>query len=113
MFIYKIVSQTLWAEALKHGVFVGAPVDIADGFIHFSTAAQVEETVRKHFQGQAHLVLLTIEDQELGDGLHYEPSRNGDLFPHLYDTLDVKLVRSAINLPMNADGTHDFTGLLP
>ena len=89
-----------------------AAVDIADGFIHFSTAAQVEETARKHFRGQSDLLLLAFEDRDLGEGLHYEPSRNGELFPHLYDTLDVNLVRSTKALVMNADGTHRFTGLL-
>lgn len=112
MLIYKIVPQSLWAEALTRGVFIGAAVDIADGFIHFSTAAQVEETARKHFRGQSDLLLLAFEDRDLGEGLHYEPSRNGELFPHLYDTLDVNLVRSTKALVMNADGTHRFTGLL-
>jgi len=69
MLIYKIISKALWQEAEKTGVFLGAPVDLADGFIHFSTGAQVQETARRHFRGQDNLLLLSLDDHSLGDAL--------------------------------------------
>lgn len=113
MLIYKIISKALWHDAEKTGMFKGAPVDLADGFIHFSTAAQVQETARRHFHGQDDLLLLTLDDQELGDALIYEPSRGGDLFPHLYGPLATKHVKRVVPLPLLSDGTHEFEGLLP
>jgi uncharacterized protein (DUF952 family) len=113
MLIYKIISKELWQNAETAGLFKGAPVDIADGFIHFSTTTQVQETARRHFKGQHDLLLLTLDDQDLGDALIYEPSRGGDLFPHLYAPLVTKLVKRVVPLPLLADGTHDFEGLLP
>ena len=70
------------AEA--QGAFTGSPVDLADGFIHFSTAEQVEETARRHFADQTDLVLVTVDPDKLVDALKWEPSRGGALFPHLY-----------------------------
>ena len=113
MLIYKIIPESLWLDALERGVFAGAPVDLADGFIHFSTGAQVVETARRHFHGQSQLLLLTLDDQSFGDKLIYEPSRGGDFFPHLYDQLQVSTVKRIDPLPLKADGTHDFEGLLP
>jgi uncharacterized protein (DUF952 family) len=91
--IFKICTQAMWADALEGGVFEGAAVDHADGFIHFSTASQVEETARRHFAAQADLVLVAVEAARLGARLRYEPSRGGDLFPHLYGVLPVSAVR--------------------
>lgn len=113
MLIYKIISKAFWQDAEKTGAFHGAPVDLADGFIHFSTAAQVHETARRHFKGQSDLLLLTIDDHDLGDALIYEPSRGGDLFPHLYGPLATTLVKRVVPLPKLSDDTHDFDGLLP
>jgi uncharacterized protein (DUF952 family) len=113
MLIYKIISKALWQEAEKTGVFLGAPVDLADGFIHFSTGAQVQETARRHFRGQDNLLLLSLDDHSLGDALVYEPSRGGDLFPHLYGPLSTAHVTSIVSLPLLEDGTHKFEGLLP
>lgn len=109
--IYKICPKALWDEAQRLGVFRGAPVDLADGYIHFSTAEQVRETAAKHFAGQSDLVLLRIESEALGDRLKWEPSRGGALFPHLYDALDVKHVTRADRLPLGDDGTHVFPDL--
>ena len=81
--IYKILSRAEWAQAQAAGVFAGSAVDHADGFIHFSTAAQAPETARRHFAGQSDLVVLAIEADDLGAALVWEPSRGGDLFPHL------------------------------
>jgi uncharacterized protein (DUF952 family) len=106
--IYKICPESLWREAEVKGVFPGAPVDIADGFIHFSTADQVRETARRHFAGQEGLLLIAVEPESFGEALRFEPSRGGDLFPHLYGTWwtgDVLWVRP---LPLGTDGLHLF-----
>jgi len=109
--IYKICSTALWDEAQRLGMFRGAPVDLADGYIHFSAAEQVRETAAKHFAGQSDLMLLWIESEALGDKLKWEPSRGGALFPHLYDVLDLKHVARAERLPLGDDGTHAFPEL--
>ena len=106
--IYKICPEDLWRAAEAAGRFEGAPVDRADGYIHFSTKAQVRETAKRHFSGQAGLLLLTVEAEELGAGLRWEPSRGGDLFPHLYGTLPLAAVRRVDPLPLAPDGTHSF-----
>jgi uncharacterized protein (DUF952 family) len=110
--IYKIISVDAWRAAETTGVFNGAPVDLADGYIHFSTAAQVGETAAKHFTGQRDLLLLAVDAENLGAALKWEPSRGGALFPHLYAPLAVSAVAWAKPLPL-VDGRHEFTGLLP
>lgn len=102
--IYKILTRGEWARAQTAGVFAGSAVDLADGFIHFSTAAQAAETARRHFAGQPDLVVLEIEADDLGEGLRWEPSRGGDLFPHLYGPLAVSRVRAVTDAPLGADG---------
>jgi uncharacterized protein (DUF952 family) len=104
--IYKIIPEAAWREADANGRFTGAPIDLADGFIHFSTAAQVEETAAKHFAGQTDLLLIAIDGASLGDALKYEVSRGGALFPHLYGPLDLKAVLWTRPLPLGADGAH-------
>jgi len=104
--IYKICPAALWAEAEAKGRFDGAPVDLADGYIHFSTAAQLAETAAKHFAGQDGLLLVAVDDSQLGPALRYEPSRGGALFPHLYAPLDPKAARWIAPLPLRADGSH-------
>ncbi|MEO1746033.1 MAG: DUF952 domain-containing protein [Pseudomonadota bacterium] len=106
--IFKIATREQWADAQSEGVFNGAPVDLADGFIHFSTAAQVRETAAKHFAGQADLLLLSVDPAALGDALKYEPSRGGDLFPHLYAALPLTAVASVEPLALDANGNHLF-----
>ncbi len=110
--ILKILPVDLWRAAEAAGVFHGAPVDRADGFIHFSTAAQVEETALKHFAGLANLVLVAVDAPALGDALTWEVSRGGALFPHLYAPLSTATVLWTRPLPLGPDGRHDFTGLL-
>ena len=107
-FIYKITPQAPWREAEANGRFTGAPIDIADGFIHFSTAEQVRETAAKPFSGQADLLLVAIDGASLGDALKYEVSRGGALFPHLYGVLDMDAVLWVKPLPLGADGAHQF-----
>jgi len=109
--IYKIVPQALWREAEAKGRFDGAPVDLADGFIHFSTADQVRETAARHFAGQSGLLLAAIDGDRLGPALRYEPSRGGALFPHLYGPLALDTVSWVKPLPLGADGSHIFPPL--
>ncbi|MFG1347019.1 DUF952 domain-containing protein [Xanthobacter autotrophicus DSM 431] len=106
--VYKICPADLWAEAEAKGVFAGAQVDHQDGFIHFSTAAQAQETARRHFAGQAGLKLVAVEVAPLGAALKWEPSRGGDLFPHLYGPLPLSAVAWVKDLPLGADGAHAF-----
>ncbi|MBN9069323.1 MAG: DUF952 domain-containing protein [Rhizobiales bacterium] len=104
--IYKIVTQDEWREAEKEGLFRGAPVDLADGYIHFSTAGQVVETAAKHFAGKADLLLVAVDEAALGDRLRYEVSRGGALFPHLYADLPLSAVLWTKPMPLGADGIH-------
>jgi uncharacterized protein (DUF952 family) len=106
--IYKICPAPLWREAEAAGRFDGAPVDVADGYIHFSTAAQAPETAAKHFSGQDNLLLVTVDAAALGESLRYEPSRGGALFPHLYGPLPLSAVRTVAPLPLGPGGNHIF-----
>ena len=105
--IYKIVPTTLWQDALKSGEFKGAPVDHADGFIHFSTPTQVGETAARHFAEESDLVLVAVSVEPLGADLKWEPSRGGALFPHLYRPLRLSDVVWDKSLPLGATG-HIF-----
>lgn len=107
MLIYKIFHASEWAQLQAEGETSGAPVDIADGYIHFSTAAQARDTAAKHFAGEDDLVLLALDSEALGDALRWEPSRGGALFPHLYRPLRLDDVLWQQPLP-RADGIHQF-----
>lgn len=110
MLIFKIFRADEFAAFEAKGTTRGAPVDLADGYIHFSTAAQAAETAAKHFADEDDLVLLALEADRLGDDLRWEPSRGGQLFPHLYREMrrgDVLWVRP---LPLGPDG-HRFPDL--
>ncbi|MDN5926453.1 MAG: DUF952 domain-containing protein [Hyphomicrobiales bacterium] len=109
--IYKIVTQSEWREVEKKGLFRGAPVDLADGFIHFSTAGQVAETAAKHFAGQDSLLLVAVDGAALGDALKYEVSRGGALFPHLYAGLPLSVVLWAKPMPRGEDGVHHLPAM--
>jgi len=111
--IYKICPEALWRAAEKAGRFDGAPVDTADGFIHFSTADQLRETAARHFDGEAGLLLVAVEADALGDALRWEPSRGGALFPHLYGPLDLSAVRRIEPLPLKPGGRHAFPAGIP
>ena len=104
--IYKICDAAAWQAAERAGEFTGAPVDLADGYIHFSAADQVAETAAKHFAGQRDLVLVAVAADALGAGLKWEPSRGGALFPHLYAALPLRAVRWVKPLPLGPDGRH-------
>jgi uncharacterized protein (DUF952 family) len=111
--VYKISPKQPWRQAEAAGVFAGAPVDVADGFIHFSAAHQVSETATKHFRGQPDLVLAAIDAAKLGPALVWETSRGGDLFPHLYGPLTMAAVLWVVDLPLNADGAPLVPELTP
>ena len=106
--IYKILADEFWQAAVEEGSFRGAGIDLADGYIHFSTAEQVHETAAKHFAGQQGLVLLAIDGDQLGDQLKWEESRGGALFPHLYRALKVDEVAACTPMPIGDDGMHVF-----
>ena len=109
--IFKIVPKSMWQEATAEGVFKGAPVDLQDGFIHFSAEDQVRETAAKHFAGQRDLLLAAFDADGFGEKLKWETSRGGALFPHLYDTLDPLTALWVKDLPLAPDGSHDFPEL--
>ena len=109
--IYKICPATLWREAERAGAFRGSEADIRDGFIHFSTAAQAEETAAKHFAGARDLVLVRVDANRLGERLKWERSRGAELFPHLYGDLDLAAVTKVDPLPLEPDGRHKFPPL--
>jgi uncharacterized protein (DUF952 family) len=90
--IYKLLERSAWLQAVSEGSYAGSSVDLADGFIHFSTAAQVAETARRHFHGVGDLVLLAVDSEALGAPVTWEPSRGGALFPHLYGVLPIRAV---------------------
>ncbi|MEZ5292867.1 MAG: DUF952 domain-containing protein [Vicinamibacterales bacterium] len=106
--IYKLVSAGEWRQAEAARRFTGSAVDVADGFIHFSTAAQVSETAARHFAGVPDLVLVAVSPSALGPALRWEPSRGGALFPHLYGDLPLDAVRGVTRLPLGPDGRHAF-----
>lgn len=106
--IYKICSRELWNNAIREGKFAGAPIDLEDGFIHFSTARQVKETAAKHFAGQDDLLLIEFDETKFGDDLKWEVSRGGDLFPHLYAELTPDAADLVAPLPLSKSGQHLF-----
>ena len=109
--IYKICPRELWRQAEAAGRFDGASVDRRDGFIHFSTAEQVTETASRHFAGQGDLVLVAVDAAKLGGALRWEPSRGGELFPHLYGALSLAAVARVEPLPLGPDGVHRVPAL--
>jgi uncharacterized protein (DUF952 family) len=108
--IYKICGTDEWADARASGIYVGSKADARDGFIHFSAAHQVRATAAKHFAGREDLLLIKIRAARLGEALKWEPSRGGDLFPHLYGHLNLDDVEAVTELPL-ADGDHQFPQL--
>jgi uncharacterized protein (DUF952 family) len=97
--IYKICRREDWEAAVAMGVYRGSEVDRRDGFIHFSTAAQVDETLRRHFAGQGDLLRVGVDPVALAPALVFEVSRDGELFPHLYGELSVSFALEVRALP--------------
>jgi uncharacterized protein (DUF952 family) len=106
--IYHVCRRDEWLGGRQSGRYAGSSQDKADGFIHFSTAEHVVDSVAKHRAGQAGLVILEVEARLLGSALKWEPSRGGVLFPHLYKELPVGAVLRVADLPLGADGRHLF-----
>ena len=111
MQILKIFRQTEWDALARDGQTEGAPIDVADGYIHFSTAEQVVETAAKHFAGLDDLVLAGLDAGALGDDLKWEVSRGDALFPHLYRRLMLSDIKWHKPLPLGDDGVHQIPGL--
>ncbi|MBN9530043.1 MAG: DUF952 domain-containing protein [Alphaproteobacteria bacterium] len=111
--IYHLAAAADWQAAQATGLYRGSPDDLRDGFMHFSTAAQVAESAARHRAGRTDQILLCLSAASLGQDLRWETSRGGQLFPHLYAALDIAKVVSAVALPLGADGRHDFPPLLP
>jgi uncharacterized protein (DUF952 family) len=106
--VFKVLPSAEWQAAQRAGAFHGSAVDLRDGFIHFSTAEQLAETLRRHFAGVADLVLLRVDTNAVSpeSAWRWEPSRGGALFPHLYAPLPVSAVQSAQALPLAENGEH-------
>lgn len=109
--IYHMCRADEWAAATKTGTYCGSSQDLADGFIHFSTAAQIVESAKKHRAGQDGLLLVAVDADGLGDRVRWETSRGGDLFPHLYGPLAPAESASVQPLPVGPDGLHVFPPL--
>ena len=109
--IYKISPASAWREAERAGVYRGSADDARDGYIHFSTASQLAETVRKHYFGQTGLFLIAVDVDTLGKALRWEKSRNDELFPHLYGELDLGAVAAVVELRARSDGSHELPEL--
>jgi len=106
--IYKIESRKLWQAAQEKGIYRGSPLDLRDGFIHFSTGEQARETAARHFSGRDDLLIASIQTAKLGSRLKWELSRGGDLFPHFYGELEMAAVVNTCDLPLDTDGNHIF-----
>lgn len=111
--IYKIADRAEFETAMTAGQYRGSAVDLADGFIHFSTSRQVRETGRRHFAGKQDLLLVAVDPRRLGAALKYEASRGGDLFPHLYSPLDATTVVRASSLERDKSGNLIFPDTIP
>jgi uncharacterized protein (DUF952 family) len=103
--IFKVATAENFETARGEAGYLGMPVDDADGYMHFSTAAQLRETVRRYFAGQTELVLLGVDVGAIGEDLRWEPSRGGDLFPHLYAPLPLDAITHSAPLSVEADGS--------
>ena len=109
--IYKICTAVQWREAERAGVFIGAPIDRQDGFIHLSAADQVVETAAKHFTGMRDLVLVAVDAESLGQMLRWEISRGGALFPHLFGSMPLSSVLWVRPLLLYSNGRYAFPHL--
>lgn len=108
LFAYKILTADQYEQLKADGVFHGAPVDLADGYIHLSTRDQAAETAAKHFAGQDRLVMVMVDLAALGAAVRWEPSRGGALFPHLYGDLPLSAIAGKVVLRIGDDGLHQF-----
>ena len=107
-YIYKVATADVVDRARANGTFAGMPIDTRDGYLHFSTAAQLPETLRLYFAGQGDLVLMALRAYDMGAALRWEPSRGGQLFPHVYGTFPMSAVVHEAKLGVAADGSCDL-----
>ena len=104
-YIYKIIDNDEWQKAKKSGLYSGSTKDLEDGYIHFSDEKQIEGTLKKYYLNKKNLLLLKVDTLKL-DHLLWEQASDGNMFPHLYSTLDIKNVVSEYEIILNEDGTH-------
>ena len=107
-FIYKIATAENFAAAKAAGTYTGMPIDAEDGYIHFSTASQLAETLGLYFKGQKGIVLFAVRSYDMGSMLRWEPSRGGQLFPHLYGQLHIGAVGQYATVSVDADGNVEL-----
>ena len=110
-YIFKILDKEEWNNAKKDGKFSGSSKDINDGYIHFSEEEQVQETLKKYYNKQENLILLKVHTLNL-ENLVWENASNGDMYPHLYSTLDIANVEDECELILNKDGSHQLPDFL-
>ncbi len=103
--IYKLIGRMDWLAACANGYFVGSQADLADGYIHFSTAGQIRQTAERHYRGVDDLLLLALDDETLGGAVKWEPARNGSLFPHVYGSIEPRLFTVCRPAPLDSEGT--------
>jgi len=106
--VYRLCHRDDWRAAEQAGVFAGGADDVRDGFIHLSSAAQVEESARRHYAGVRPLMLLAVDGARVSGDLRWEPSRGGALFPHLYGTIPLEALVSALPLSEDREGNPMF-----
>lgn len=106
--LYKVMPKAIWTTAVQSGVFRGSGIDHEDGYIHLSARDQVVETVAKHFAGQTDLVLAVVDEDDLGETLKWEPSRGGELFPHVYGAIATDRFREDWELQLDEENSHVF-----
>lgn len=110
--LFKIVTLDLWRAAWDNAVLPHMPIDVDDGFLHLSTREQVEETLRLHFAGKGPLMLIALDESLVADELRWEPSRGGQLFPHVYGDVEKAAVIWAEQMEVATDGTMNLPGQL-
>ena len=110
-FIFKVIDKEEWQKAKKSGIYSGSEKDIKDGYIHFSEEDQVEETLNKHYPKKENLVLLRVNAFKL-EHLLWEQASNGDMYPHLYSSLDTKNVEDEFELSLDKEGVHELPEIL-
>ena len=111
--IYKVVEAEAWREAEAIGAYQGSADDARDGFIHLSAAVQLPGTLAKHYAGQEGLVLVAVDGAALGGALVWEPSRGGELFPHLYAPLPTSAALWTAPITLGSDGMHQLAADVP
>ena len=110
-FVFKIIEKNEWKKAKKLGIYSGSTKDIEDGYIHFSEEQQVMETLNKYYKDKENLILLKVHTLNL-EHLLWEQASNGDMYPHLYSSLDITNVEEEFELPLNDNGYHRLPEIL-